>query len=105
MTKIKKSKKVKSEIILEQVGSIPGHLSSYDKVSSAIYGLIGFVAVFLTEIISKIMPFLHLDVIVIDNNFMSLTLGNIVTVVLFFLGVITKKLAQDKSNIFVEVKK
>lgn len=85
-----------------KTGSPAGQLSNYDKVSTAIYGVIGFIAVFITEIITKLMPFLKLDVVIVDNQYLALTLGNFITVFLFAIGVLIKKLSQNRTNIVIK---
>lgn len=72
-----------------------GKISSVDLKSTRFYTILLIVVGFSSKLIDFITPFLHLQTVIIDNKIMTLTLGNIVAIILFICGVIAKKLNND----------
>jgi len=80
---------------MSKILSSKGELSKTDKISALIYTGIFIVSSILPDFINVIAPFLNLDALICSNRFITLTLGNIITILLFVSGVIIKKLSNN----------
>ena len=84
---------------MAKILSPKGELSKKDKISALIYTILLIVSSVLPSFINVLAPFLHLDAILIDNRFITLTLGNFATVLIFIAGVVVKKLSNNGDDV------
>lgn len=80
---------------MAKILSSKGQLSKRDKISTIFYAILLVVSTQLPGLINVLAPFLHLDAILLDTRFITLTLGNFITVLLFITGVIAKKMTNN----------
>ena len=65
----------------------------------AVYSALLAISAFIPDLINVLMPFLHIDAVIISNEVITLTVGNIVTIVLFIFGAIAERAKHDGSAV------